>query len=302
MNTNPIQDPRRNSHYPINGWDNKPPSTINYSQRASKDISDKDIDEEVVGFVRADKNMMPIPQFARRLTPYPVNGYANTPPSKVDYAQRSSKDISDKDIDEEVVGFVRADKNMMPIPQFARRLTPYPINGYANTPPSTVSNLSQRQSVSRDISQPGVEPNVYDFVHDKVEALNWERRPVPYNNNGYDQGSWGSFAQSNDIADKEVRPDVYVTVKRMVDPAPWDRSDKAPKDNYQPYVGVQEPYPKGEPKQPEKNPDGLDFVQLDSKFLGSPERVNVLDPIAYQTRANGNTLDGGIQIRRTTFY
>ena len=154
-----------------NGW---AAGAWSLAQRNKHDISDKNIDEEVVGFVRADKNMMPIPQFARRSTAYPVNGYANTPPSTVsDLVQRSAKDISDKNIDEEVVGMVRADKNMMPIPQFARRSTAYPVNGYANTPPSVVSNLAQK----KDISQPGVEPNVYDFVHDKVEALNWERRP-----------------------------------------------------------------------------------------------------------------------------
>jgi len=240
--------------------------------------------------------MMPIPQFARRDTAYPVNGWSNTPASQA-LNQRASKDIGDTNIDEEVVGFVRADKNMMPIPQFARRDTAYPVNGWSNTPASTVDNLAQK----RDISQPGVEPNVYDFVHDKVEALNWERRPEAFNNNGWEAPTphWGhSLAQ--DIADKEVRPDVYVTVRNMVDPAAWGRSDKVPKDSYQPYVGVQEPYPKGAAKEKEANPDGLDFVQ--TEFLGNPERVNVLDPIAYQTRANGNTIDGGIQIRRTTFY
>jgi len=128
---------------------------------------------------------------------------------------------------------VRADKNMMPIPQFARRDTAYPVNGYANSPPSTVTNLHQM----RDIAQPGVEPNVYDFVNDKVEALNWERRPTAFNNNGYAADTW-SLAQQQDIADKEVRPDVYVTVKNMVDPAAHYRSDKAPKDSYQPYKGV----------------------------------------------------------------
>ena len=76
---------------------------------------------------------------------------------------------------------------MMPIPQFARRSTAYPDNGYANSPPS------QALSQHRDISQPGVEPNVYDFVHDKVEALNWERRPEAYSNNGWEAGTphWG---------------------------------------------------------------------------------------------------------------
>ena len=106
-----------------------------------------------------------------------------------------------------------------------------------------------------------------------------------------------------DIADKEVRPDVYVTVRKMVDPAAHWRSDKPPtKGLFEPYVGVQEAYPAPTKKEKQPNPDGLDLVQLDSQVLGNPERVNVLDPIAYQTRANGNTLDGGIQIRRTTFY
>jgi hypothetical protein len=121
---------------------------------------------------------------------------------------------------------------MMPIPQFARRSTPYPVNGWDNTPPSQA--LSQK----KDISQPGVEPNVYDFVHDKVEALNWERRTEPYNKNGYDAPAphWGtSLSQQTDIDNKEVRPDVYVTVASMVDPAAHFRSDKIPKDTYQPY-------------------------------------------------------------------
>jgi hypothetical protein len=299
---------RRDTAYPVNGWGNTPPSTVSLNQRATKDIGDKNIDEEVVGMVRADKNMMPIPQFARRDTAYPVNGWANTPPSTVEnLAQRATKDIGDTNIDEEVVGFVRADKNMMPIPQFARRDTAYPVNGWANTPPSTVEALAQR----KDIAQPGVEPNVYDFVHDKVEALNWERREEPFNNNGYAAATphWGhSLSQNTDISNKEVRPDVYVTVKRMIDPAAHYRSDKSPADSYQPYVGVQEAYPAGQPKPTQADADAEEFgdesvdVQLSSKFLGSPERVNVLDPIAYQTRANGNTIDGGIQIRRTTFY
>ena len=44
------------------------------------------------------------------------------------------------------------------------------------------------------------------------------------------------------------------------------------------------------------------LAQTGNQFLGNPERVSVLDPIAYQTRANSNSIDGGIQIRRTSFY
>jgi len=155
----------------------------------------------------------------------------------------------------------------------------------------------------RRISEPGVEPNVYDFVKDKVEAMNWERNDKPYPANGWDAKA---LMQTNgrDIADKEVRPDVYVTVRKMVDPAAHFRSDKPPTEGlFEPYKGVQEAFPPPTKTKKEKNPDGLDaLVQLNSQFLGNPERVNVLDPIAFQTRANGNTLDGGIQIRRTTFY
>ena len=43
-----------------------------------------------------------------------------------------------------------------------------------------------------------------------------------------------------DIANTpEVRPDVYHFVNKNVDPVPLWRSDKAPKDTYEPYKGVQ---------------------------------------------------------------
>jgi len=45
----------------------------------------------------------------------------------------------------------------------------------------------------------------------------------------------------------------------------------------------------------------VNYLQEKESFLGNPERVSVIDPIAYQTKANKNTLDD-IQIRRTTFY
>jgi len=51
-----------------------------------------------------------------------------------------------------------------------------------------------------------------------------------------------------------------------------------------------------------QNDDGLYLgTKVEEGFLGNPERVSILDPIAYQTEANSNTLDD-IQIRRTAFY
>ena len=65
---------------------------------------------------------------------------------------------------------------MQPINQIARRETPYPYNGWENA-----AGLYQRS----DIAQPGVEANVYDFVHDKVEPLPWNRRDSAYPANGW---------------------------------------------------------------------------------------------------------------------
>lgn len=44
------------------------------TQRKKNDISDKNIDEEVYGFVRDDKNVLPEP-YARRESAYPYNGW-----------------------------------------------------------------------------------------------------------------------------------------------------------------------------------------------------------------------------------
>ena len=49
-------------------------------------------------------------------------------------------------------------------------------------------------------------------------------------------------------------------------------------------------------------------ISLDDlvQFSGNPERVSIMDPIAYQTRANSNHLDdydgSSFDIKRTTFY
>ena len=96
--------------------------------------------------------------------------------------QRNTKDISDKGIDEEVYGFVRADKNMSPIPTIARRETAYPYNGWDNKPPS---KPSLAQSRVKNIGRSGVEPRVFDYVEDLVEPLNWNKNTAPYPYNGW---------------------------------------------------------------------------------------------------------------------
>jgi hypothetical protein len=141
----------------------------------------------------------------------------------------------------------------------------------------------------------------------------WVRNDDQYPANGGADNGWGNGAPralfqqppnmqpQRDIANKEVRPDVWVAVNKNVQPTANWRSDKPPTlGNFEPYKGAA-PVPEfANPSWKEPAPAKEDAIQLG--FLGNPERVNVMDPIAYQTRANRNTLDGGIQVRRTTFY
>ena len=131
--------------------------------------------------------------------------------------------------------------------------------------------------------------------------MNWYRRTEPFDANGSrTPGGWGSnvssLAQNKDVANKEMRTDVYTWVVKGVDGAANTRSDKPPSvGNFEAYKGAA---PVPEFAHPSwKDPDTAqpeEDAELQTEFLGNPERVNVLDPIAYQTRANRNTLDGGI--------
>jgi hypothetical protein len=109
--------------------------------------------------------------------------------------------------------------------------------------------------------------------------------------------------RAKDIANKEVRPDVWTFVNKNVNPTANWRSEKPPSlGNFEAYKGAA-PVPEfAHPSWKEPAPEPADEGALQTEFLGNPEKVNVMDPIAYQTRANKNTLDGGIQVRRTSFY
>jgi len=89
------------------------------------------------------------------------------------------------------------------------------------------------------------------------------------------------------INEPKVEANVYDFVNDKVESTNWNRND-AP---YPANGGDANGWGNGAPK-----------ALAQSEFLGNPERVTVLDPIAYQTRANTNKIDGDIAIRRTTFY
>jgi hypothetical protein len=134
-----------------------------------------------------------------------------------------------------VYDFVKDKVEVMP---WYRRTTPFDGNG-SRQPEGWGSNaLYQNPTTKRvkDIAQPGVEPNVYDFVKDKVEAIPWYRRTTPFEANGSRQPEgWGSNAlyqnpttkRVKDIAEPAVDEKVYHFTRDQVETLPWVRTETA---------------------------------------------------------------------------
>jgi len=86
--------------------------------------------------------------------------------------------------------------------------------------------------------------SVYNFANDNVETLPWRRQDEAYAANGSAAKAWSlsqktSEITQKDIANKEVRPDVWVAVNKNVSPAANYRSPKPPTiDNFEPYKGA----------------------------------------------------------------
>jgi len=96
-----------------------------------------------------------------------------------------------------------------------------------------------------------------------VDRINWNRSQEPFVPNGSKVTFPSSLYQSHankhthDIANKEVRPDVWVTVHKMIDPVAHWRGKKAPKTDYEPWWGMDGQPPLTELKKP-SCPDELE--------------------------------------------
>lgn len=113
---------------------------------------------------------------------------------------------------------------------------------------------------------------------------------------GYGQPAGQHFyAQKNqdkeDIKNSNVRIDVYKTVYDAVDPSSDYKTNVVPKSTYEPYN--EQPIPKAACK---PGVPVVEDAQVSDDEL-NPEKVNVLEPEAYQQKANTNTPN-----IRTTFY
>lgn len=98
-------------------------------------------------------------------------------------------------------------------------------NGYLNS----YDSFAQRESTQKDIAERGVESDyVYPFSTEPriVEPLAnpWLRPYLPYTaNGGSNVYAQTEAAPMKDIANKEVRPDVWVEVHKHVNPIAWGR-------------------------------------------------------------------------------
>jgi len=110
------------------------------------------------------------------------------------------------------------------------------ISGFPDAP-----SLYQRNG--RDISEKKIDAEVQGMANTMVDRLNWPRSEEPFVPNGSKVTFPASLYQhqegqmEKDIANKEVRPDVWVTVHKMIDPVAHWRGKKAPKSNYEDWWG-----------------------------------------------------------------
>ena len=177
-----------------------------------KDISDKKIDPEVHGFASADTSVQPTP-YPRSEKPFIPNGSAL--PADWNKVQRKRKDISDKKIDPEVHGFASADTSVQPTP-YPRSEKPFIPNGSA-----LPAEWNKVQRHRKDIGDKGIDPEVHGFAS---ADTNVQPRPLARANTpagphitGYTYGSAAQYARRvEDVANKEIRPDVYVVSNNAI--------------------------------------------------------------------------------------
>lgn len=177
----------------------------------------------------------------RSQEPFVPNGSQVTfPPAPSLYQRRrNGRDISEKNIDAEVHGLANS---MVDRINWNRSQEPFVPNGSQVTFPPAPS-LYQRQRNGRDISEKNIDAEVHGLANSMVDRINWNRSQEPFVPNGsqvtFPQPA-AFYQNSNikrDIANKEVRPDVWVTVHNMVDPVAHWRGNKAPKSNYEDWWG-----------------------------------------------------------------
>jgi hypothetical protein len=229
---------RDNEQYDYNGTGPKafPPQSM--SHKGKKDIAEPGMEEEVHGFASDNVDVLPATRRDNEQYAYNGSGPSAFPPQAFLHRGKGKKDIAEPKMDEEVHGF--ASDNVDVLPATRRDNEQYAYNG--SGPSAFPASLYARghKIGKRDIAEPGMEPNVHWFASDQVDVLPATRR----DNEQYDYNGTGpkafppTYAQQSstteDIANHEVRPDVWVEVHKMINPASNWRVQEAPKSTYIP--------------------------------------------------------------------
>jgi DNA polymerase IIIc chi subunit len=213
-------------------------------QRNGKDISEKNIDAEVHGLANS---MVDRINWNRSQEPFVDNGSKVTfpPAAAPSLYQRHVRDISEKNIDVEVHGLANS---MVDRINWNRSQEPFIPNGSEVTfPAAQAASFFTRSRNGKDISEKNIDAEVHGLANSMVDRINWNRSQEPFIPNGSQVSFPPAAAPSlyqqakHDIANKEVRPDVWVTVHNMVDPVAHWRGNKAPKSTYVDWWGEGEP-------------------------------------------------------------
>jgi len=240
----PVQKRRVEEAYAPNGSGEKAHSLLqhhHHHHHHGKDIGEGNIDEEVHGVASADTHVLPMPR-RRRQTAYANNGSGEKSHSLIERAHHhhhhhDKKDIGEGNIDEEVHGVASADTHVLPMPR-RRRQTAYANNG--SDPKS--HSLAEAEKDKKDIGEGNIDEEVHGVASADTHVLPMprRRRQTAYANNGSDPKSHSlAELEKGDIANKQVRTDVYTTVDNMIGQIPTYRRKTAPKHKFAPFKSGQ---------------------------------------------------------------
>jgi len=230
----PMPRRRRQTAYANNGSGEKSHSLIeraHHHHHHNKDIGEGNIDEEVHGVASADTHVLPMPR-RRRQTAYANNGSGEKAHSM---AEKDKKDIGEGNIDEEVHGVASADTHVLPMPR-RRRQTAYANNGSGEK----AHSLAEKDK--KDIGEGNIDEEVHGVASADTHVLPMprRRRQTAYANNGSGEKAHSlAELEKGDIANKQVRADVFTTVDNMIGQIPIYRRKTAPKHKFVPFKSGQ---------------------------------------------------------------
>ena len=225
------------------------------------DVAERGMDEEVHGFVV--DSLPPLNTRERSTMPFLPNG-SNPSAFKGAFMARNRKDIAERGMDEDVWGFSTEAIPPLNVRSGEKEQMPWLMNGYKNQW-AQVNNLAQAKPdiAERNMDSAWVHPFSSDQDVVLPTANPWTRpQYTPFMDNGKDNVyTFGQLEhQKGDIANHEVRPDVYVTVHKMLNPVALGRfreprPDDAPEpertweDGAKPKEPEEEPYKFVKPKE-----------------------------------------------------